>query len=265
MPRTDTQSPIWSYAPPVAQLTCGALAAEVNPERPQLGLQRPSWRAKPLATQLLGVRWESGKDTAVRGGDALWPMRLAEAYVRAGDLVATYLTEPAWPYRPQIYWQTDVLSGVPQVLASLSLIVSIQTDLLDTRPRLGVASQMPADELVHVAVNSQGHSAQSLTVAKRHVLEPEAKLQGILVRLPGGEASYVECAPASDFREVRVSPAHDESEGAKLEWQLFDEFLEKGVIRRARVHAFFLPREDDVRLAAECARALATRPLPLTA
>lgn len=202
---------------------------------------------------------------AVPGRDAFWPMRLAEAYVRAGDLVATYLTEPAWPYRPQIYWQTDVLSGIPQVLASLSLIVSIQTDLLDTRPRLGVASQVPADELVHVAVNGQGHSAQSLTIAKSYVLEPDAKFLCLVVRLPGGETSYVECAPASDFRELRASSADDEAREAKLEWQLFDEFLEKGVIRRARVHAFFLPREDDVRLAAECARALATRPLPLTA
>ena len=42
------------------------------------------------------------------------------------------------------------------------------------------------------------------------------------------------------------------------------DFLEKGVIRRARVHAAVLPRENDVELALECCRAIENRPLPLT-
>ena len=46
-------------------------------------------------------------------------------------------------------------------------------------------------------------------------------------------------------------------------WELFSEFLEKGVIRRARLQAMFVP-EDDVQLVAECCQSIAERPLPLT-
>jgi hypothetical protein len=264
MPSMDEQTPYWSYAPPVARLECGPLAAEVDVERPQLGLQQLSWHAKPLALQALGVRWETDESSPTQGRDPHWPMRPAEAYVRAGDLVATYLAEPAWPYRPQIYWRADVLDGVPQALASLSLLVSIQTDLLDTRPQLGVVSHVAAEELVHVAVSERDHAAQSLTGTRTHVLEPGAGAHCLVARLPGGETSYVECVPATDFQEARISPADDETNTSKLQWHLFNEFLEKGVIRRARVHMFFLPQKNDVELAVECYRLLSARPLPLT-
>jgi len=264
MPSVDEQASYWSYAPPVARLRCGTLAAEVDVGRPQLGLQRLAWRANPMALQVLGVRWETDESSPLSDRDPHWPMLPAEAYVRGSDLVATYLTEPAWPYRPQIYWRADVLGGVPQALASLSLLVSIQTDLLDTRPQLAVVSQLAADELVHVSVSDREHSAQSLSGTSDHILEPTASAHCVVIRLPDGETSYVECAPATDFQQMRISPAEDQSKVAKCRWLLLNEFLEKGVIRRARVHMFLLPRENDVKLAAACCRALATRPLPLT-
>jgi hypothetical protein len=49
-----------------------------------------------------------------------------------------------------------------------------------------------------------------------------------------------------------------------VQWQLFSEFLEKGVIRRARVHGAFLRREGDVETAAACCDALERESLPLT-
>ncbi len=47
-------------------------------------------------------------------------------------------------------------------------------------------------------------------------------------------------------------------------WELFADFLEKGVIRRARVYGVLLPREDDIELALECCAAVQQIPLPLT-
>jgi hypothetical protein len=49
-----------------------------------------------------------------------------------------------------------------------------------------------------------------------------------------------------------------------LEWRLFSEFLEKGVIRRARVHAAILPRQNDLEIAAACCAAIDRLELPLT-
>jgi hypothetical protein len=83
----------------------------------------------------------------------------------------------------------------------------------------------------------------------------------MLWRLPGGELSYAEIVPASDFRRLRVE-RFDHSIGAQ--WEMFSEFLEKGVIRRARLQAMFVPRADDVQIVAESCQSIALRPLPLT-
>ena len=67
--------------------------------------------------------------------------------------------------------------------------------------------------------------------------------------------------PTTDFRQLAID--HDKSTiGSR--WQLFGEFLEKGVIRRARLQSLFLPRENDVQLAAEACQSIERRPLPLT-
>jgi hypothetical protein len=247
-----------------AQLNVGAMRAQVDPSRPHFGLQQLSWHDSPLAIQSLGARWERFEDSPTPGLNPNWPMLPAETYVRANDLVATYRTEPDWPYRPQIYWRANVLGDASGALASLSLIVSIQTDLLDTRPQINGVSHLWVSDLFHVAVGESDHSTQALTGPRTHILKPSASAHCLVVRLLDGETSYVECVPASDFQELWVSPANDETRVAKLEWVLFNGFLEKGVIRRAWVHMFLLPRENDIELAAECCRVLAKRPLPLT-
>ena len=67
--------------------------------------------------------------------------------------------------------------------------------------------------------------------------------------------------PLSDFRQLAVVRT-----GGKIgsRWELFAEFLEKGVIRRARLQSLFVPRENDVQLVAECCQSIEKRPLPLT-
>jgi hypothetical protein len=49
-----------------------------------------------------------------------------------------------------------------------------------------------------------------------------------------------------------------------FEWRLFAEFLEKGVIRRARIHGAIVPRDNDVEIAAACCKAIDGLELPLT-
>jgi hypothetical protein len=67
--------------------------------------------------------------------------------------------------------------------------------------------------------------------------------------------------PAGDFHDVRLRQT---PRGSALEWRLFGEFLEKGVIRRARLHAAVLPRENDIETAAACCAAIDSLELPLT-
>jgi hypothetical protein len=76
------------------------------------------------------------------------------------------------------------------------------------------------------------------------------------------ELSYIEIVLQSDVHAIEFEPTA--AEGCFLKWRLFSEFLEKGVIRRARVHAVLLPHAGDTELAIECCLAAGDSPLPLT-
>jgi hypothetical protein len=68
--------------------------------------------------------------------------------------------------------------------------------------------------------------------------------------------------PASDFQRLTVE--FDSDSGCRTRWELFAEFLEKGVIRRARLQTALLDRQHDLEAAAVCCRRFHERPLPLT-
>jgi hypothetical protein len=75
-------------------------------------------------------------------------------------------------------------------------------------------------------------------------------------------ASYAEIMPRSDYKNLRVVR---ETEGTwRTGWELFADFLEKGVICRARLYGVFLPRANDRELAVAYFDAITKRPLPLT-
>jgi hypothetical protein len=57
---------------------------------------------------------------------------------------------------------------------------------------------------------------------------------------------------------------HDDQGISTAQWTLFAEFLEKGVIRRARLHSAFLRREHDLDIAAACCVTIERDSLPLT-
>jgi hypothetical protein len=189
-----------------------------------------------------------------------WPAKVVDIYTRGNDTVVTYAGNETWPFAPQIYWtfESNAIGG--SVVHSLSIVVSIQTDRLDTHPKIVVRSSLPSEEVLRVSVAGDELLVDSHADGELQ-LDPLAAACCQLWRLPGDELSYAEIMPTSDFR--RLSVERDDHQ-AHSNWELFSEFLEKGVIRRARLQAMFLPREDDVQIAAECCQAIERRPLPLT-
>ena len=252
MPDVPQNSASWQFQHPGGDMRCGDLTAKVNAAQPQLGLHQLRLRSQSLSGHLLAVLPDNSQ---------IWPADLADAYVRNRDLVATYAPSAAWPYAPQIYWRAEPLTPNGVAIAALSVLVSIQTNLLDTHPLLSAASQLPADEVLSIASGDQSPQYEPLARGT-HSIQSDASTHGLVWRLPGGQISYAEFATASDFQQLTVEVAPNNL--CTSHWQLFADFLEKGVIRRARLQATFLPRENDVTLAAEFARSLASRPLPLT-
>ena len=220
----------WKFRQPIGELLAGALAANVDAGNPQLGLHKIRLRSHLLEGTLLA---------AVANDAAAWPAKLAEAYVRGDDLVASYSPSADWPYAPQIYWSAGPGIASSGVLAAVSLLVSIQTSLLDTHPVVSVHSELSAGEVFSIGRSSADARALDLAGGKR-VIRADSGSHGLLWRLAGDEFSYTEFASSTDFRELGVERTHDGT--IRSGWQLFAEFLEKGVIRRATIHAAFLPR-----------------------
>jgi hypothetical protein len=192
-----------------------------------------------------------------------WPGQPVDAYVRGNDLVASYAPTSDWPYSPQISWSVDTLASIEALLGSLSLVISVETQLLDTCPRFTLNSQLPADEVLQVIpAASRNARAVKIRAGGEQVVLPQAGPCCLLWRLRGENISYAEIMPPSDFRQLAVR--HDCGE-AIARWDVFGDFLEKGVIRRARLAAVFLPRENDVELSAAYCRETERRPPPLTA
>lgn len=256
MDDTHEPPPIWSLRGTLAQLHCGALTADVDVAHPNLGLQQVTHERTVLGARPFRV-------TRASNGIAKkeWPLPLTDVYTRGPDLVASYGPTDDWPYAPIIYWQANSLAVVDGVCASLSFLISVQTHLLDTHPRICVGSDLNCQEQLHFSWTA-GEPSEVVPSEPNGAIDPRGTMCCVLRRLSSG-LSYLEIVPTTDFRKAQLatkSPGH-----SQLTWQLFAEFLEKGVIRRARIHAAILPRKNDIELAAECCAALEQVPLPLTA
>jgi hypothetical protein len=244
----------WTLDDNLGALHCGRLTAAVNLDQPQLGLHRLRIEEAAVAGSLWCVAPNDLQD---------WPAAVSDRYVRGNDLVAAYAESDTWPYAPQLYW-TAVGDNNAKIgaLAELSLLVSMQTSLLDTHPRVEVRTGLSAEHLLVLNPAGERDIHFELLPDGDHTFRPASSASCLVWRLRDCPVSYAEVVEASDFRELHVRcNVNGEFESR---WQLFAEFLEKGVIRRARVQAAFFPREGDVARAAAFCRAVEKRPLPLT-
>lgn len=256
---------VWSLQGTLGKLRCEHFSGEVDVARPTNGLKTTALSDGRMPYALVGV-YRTAKSPAPQFAERadnadLWSLPVADAYVRGRDLVASYGPADDWPYSPQLYWQANSLDSVADVLGSLSLLVSLQTHLLDTWPQISVASQLPAGESLRLSISDNGHAEVGSVEQVAQVL-PVGVTCCILRRPSEMSLSYVEIMHTTDFRELVIRP--DANGVSCVEWRLFADFLEKGVIRRARVHAALVPRKNDIELAVECCRALQQSPLPLT-
>jgi hypothetical protein len=243
-------------------LNAGQLSGRVDAWRPDLGMQETCVGGDDVVERWMCVSREDTQDRATSNTiSPTWPLPLAEAYVRGSDLVASYEAVSDWPYSPQIYWRAGHLDAMRDVVGSLSLLVSVQTHLLDTYPKIVVESTIRADHALHLTADGR-RQAEPAMIGDEAEFRTSAGIHCLLRRLRGSSLSYAEFMPASDFRVVRVTR---DSEGrCGVRWEIFAEFLEKGVIRRARVHAAFMRSDNDLATAAACCEAIERDALPLT-
>lgn len=207
----------WQEQAGQTTLRCGPFTAELQDD----SLGKLTWNDSPLPGSLHRVKTPAGSLPAA-----------SETYIRGADRCSTHPATDAFPFRTQLFWSAE--AGEDDSVR-VTLTVSLQTDLLDTRPELTFAT-----ELAETArVESWRGEALRFDVADTPTL--------LLTPHP---SDAIECEPRLDDRSgtLRLSPP----------------FLEKGVIRRCRVAAIWLPGDiDDTRIA-EAIEHFGKTPLPLT-
>jgi hypothetical protein len=184
-------------------------------------------------------------------------LKLADAYVRGRDCIATYAPLPPDQVQPQIYWRGS-LNEQPGC-CGIEMVLSMQTSLLDSDPLIDVVSDLPAGE--QFAWNNEQWQSQSSTAT----LSREAGHSGLVLLQPqGGSWSYAQGVFPADY--LRTETQLDQS-SHQAAWAspLFAERLEKGVIRRGRIAGWVMPRERDQELAVALWNAFCQSPPPLTA
>lgn len=210
-----------------------------------------TWRQTDAGNQLLAGNLTAGLDPAhlcaglseLRCGEALLADRVfaaktpggplphaIESYVRGADHVSTHPAADAFPFRTQLDWTAEELGNGTSAAV---LTVSLQTDLLDTRPEL-LFTTLPTGSPV------------------------EGPFAGWRFETPGTPTLLLVPHPTDAGETQRVQDDH------AFGLRLASPFLEKGVIRRFRLAAIALAAdatEEDVHAALEGFTAL---PLPLT-
>jgi hypothetical protein len=146
------------------------------------------------------------------------------------------------------------------------LIVSVQTNLLDSDPSILATSVLPIECILRL----QGPAADQFELLSIDDPTPQPATPAgdaglLLFRLAGGRLSYVEMVHPADFCGVSVTVEDALKHWVRSSFQLFPERLEKGVIRRARLRGCFLPRNGDRTGAVTLYREFAASAPPLTA
>lgn len=258
----------WRLSEASAIGVVGASQIEVAPSAPAQGAD---WRitnsqaAQPVAAwQIAAVR-----PMPAHGSQPL------EVYSRQNDLIVRYGQGPAEQFSYQLDWR--LLETPAPFIAAIELWLSIQTDLLDTQPELEVTCSAPAGrswstfEHQQLAADPQA-SATGATAIETQSIEggrgPAALLcSGLPTAADRAAMQGLWLIEPTDQRHVRRCSGDDQAE---QQVRLFGHFMEKGVIRRARMR-FLLAEASGAQAAITqeqviaAYRDFANSPLPLTA
>jgi len=247
----------WKIDRQGARLQVARLAATIDLAAPAgglVGLRAGNDRLENAA--LLGVEAPSSA-----AGDG---KSLRERRVRGSLLTAAYRGSEDWPIGVEATWRAESPSASNAPLLTLTLVVSVETQVLEARPELAVASVLPTTNVSRL-VDAPSPRFESVGGEFPWVIEPSGGPGCLLFRLSQSDLSYAEMVHPLDFLESRLQGGTGPRPAVRLRHRLFGGSLEKGVILRARVCGVLLPRDGDARIAAECYARFAAAEPPLDA
>lgn len=221
----------WQLAGTLATLTRGPLYAQIDLQRPWLGLRELRFGAASVVGSILAPGVESdGGNAAVQ--DKVW--RPTGAFVRGCDLVVTYHEPLGQRFILQMH-----LRGMAScsAAAELEALLSLQTREWEAYPAVTLTTSLKCRDVI------LGDSFAAY--------------------LLNSDGSYVEAARPEDFTlSATPSPMSGLS---TVTWRYGNQFMERGVIRRLRLRAGFVATDTREYAVKRLLNQLAADEPPLTA
>ncbi len=184
-------------------------------------------------------------------------LTIEEAYVRTTDFIVRYAESEHDAYTFQLNWRmlgdlTSAASHGRPGWCGVELWVSIQTRLLDAQPQIEIRSAGQAGTWRMI-----DHGQ----LIERPALESSHAGPAALVSSSDGATLLWLIQPSDQLQAECLSSPED----AMQRVQLFDHFMEKGVIRRARMQFWACAGALSTTQIASLYREFCESPLPLTA
>jgi hypothetical protein len=221
----------WQLQKDLGWCECGPWCVKLKPLDPGHGLSL--FRGNELTWNLLRVK------PLPRHA-----LHLQEAYVRQEDLILRYEQSQSDQFGFQLNWRRLDCELVDAI--AIELWLSVQTTLLNTHPMF--------------EIDSTAHGNwQTLTLAQLSCSKAQVTAAGC-----SRDQSLTTIVMIQDSDACQAKLIKDKS-AKELRFRMFGQFLEKGVIRRARL--CFLATTADLSQAeiAEAYQKFSASPLPLTA
>lgn len=183
-----------------------------------------------------------------------------EVYSRQNDLIVRYPQGPADTFSYQLDWQ--LFQPRAPFIAAIELWLSVQTNLLDTEPELEIACSASSGQSWQVFEHPQLIEADSEVAQADQQRGPAALLCGPATNPAAESTSGLWLIEPTDQCHASLNATDDQ---ATQRVHLFRHFMEKGVIRRARMRFLLAPSMVSAEQIKQAYRDLADSPLPLTA
>ncbi|MCA9269645.1 MAG: hypothetical protein KDA41_14290 [Planctomycetales bacterium] len=246
---------VWKVSDGLAQLDAPGFSGCVLLDKPWQGLHGIHCRGRAAD----GLWLFQTPEPAPQSG-AEDQTEILDWYVRQSDLVVTYAASDAWPVQTELQWRAAE-AGEDKASVCIDLLVSLQTDLLESDPTLHVGCELPPGELLHLDDAAAGRFVP-VEEGEAAFTRTSADAAGLLLLRPNdGAESLALAIHPKDFQRLTASGAP--ANGWRLGAELFGPPLEKGVIRRGWLRAAFTARSDDERQALEFYNDLAHAAPPL--
>lgn len=236
----------WSCAGHRLSQSADGIVAELDLDVPGRGL---GIALQGVSCRLLGLDLFPDEPAPARRAP------LVDHWLRGGDVTAVYAPDDARRLRATATWRRH---AAPEPVVAWEVVMSAQTEILDSHGPLAVVCELPASDLLAGAAGPGGLLWHPL--AGGEPVPSDATCMLARPSTAAGTTVLVAAHPADPHR-LAVTGAGG---GVRIDCLLFAAPLEKGVLLRSRVLAAFGPAAADASWAAEVVAAFAAAPPPLT-